>query len=396
MAILLKETIYYSNLSIFKLLPMKKLSIILIYILYFSIGANAKGVRPIKNYTHTTSIEIKNLEALITVDGIEKKYTLENKNGVLSIQNSESATQFLQLDATQNTSLRAQYDTLANGKYKTLSLINQIINRANEIDGIVFKNAEPTNTNNNLQVVDDAENDVNPELVEPTNINTETDFTEAKRTKNILENIWPWLLALITCLGLGFVLGKRANTNTNTIEIEEEPKPLASSNKETKTTKKNVTVAELREINKANATALKQLTKENTALQAAQNALMQNNLKLQQEQKIIFDAVEQQVIAPYLKAVEQNNTSAIAANALKGIAYLTSITRAQKNFRQEYDIQNMELLKGTTLKNSKEINAQTHADDIPKDIKAIISVMQKNNISEIPDVSFFGYTIKKA
>jgi hypothetical protein len=352
----------------------------------------AQPIRELHNYPHSATLKIEKLQAIIEVNQSKKIFELASKNNLLEFRNPDEVLIFLKLNDIHKASLKSQYDTITNGKFYGMHLANQIVNRAKELGGIRF--GADANT---LQVVDDA-NNVLPDANIITHENANgAEYIEAKKSNNNLSNIWPWLAGIIASIILGFALGRQTKKDKLTVEVEEDS--ITISNKENapiKTSKRQVTIGELREISKVQSAEIKNLKKEINTVSLENKNSQQQFLQFQTNQKAIFEAVNTKVISPYLKAVEESNVQAIAASALKGIALLTSITRTHKNLRQEYDIQNINnLLNIPNNNSSKEINAQTFSDDIPKDIKAIIEVMRKNNISEISDISFFGYTIKK-
>ncbi len=355
----------------------------------------AQNNRVLSSYDHTASISIQQNEALITIDGNSNSIPIINNDNKLAITdaNAVKLLQHLQFSEIHKQSLKNQYDTINAKELNGLNLATQLINRAKQLGSINFVNNQHTSTDNRLQLVDDAIH--NNELV--SNNNNE-EFIEAKKQNSSWLNWLPWLTSIVA-IGLGYALGKYSGTNEQTVEIAyetENNQTATNKNVSPKITKKQITVKELRELDKQKTKELKELNNNLQNLLQAHIALENKHTTMQQEKKQLFDAVQAKLVTPYMDALNQNNISKVMESALKGMAHLTSIARDAQNLKQAYDQTNLQfLINGNTDSSSKIIDAHTNKDEIPKNVQNIIELMRKNNITQIENTSFLGYTIKQ-
>jgi hypothetical protein len=332
---------------------------------------NDKNVRKLSNYPINSSVQVLNNLCIISYGKTSDTIALK-PNGKINLLTVTVATDtnkidLLQLNDAHKQALHVQYDSVENNKYKGLSLLEKLLNRAKDIDAggsIKFVGDGKTNSSDS-NMPTESENYVDPSIA----------AKEQKNGTNMLYLIIGLLSAAVIGLLAKLFSGKKVPS-------------AADPAKE-----KGAIVDAI------NAT---QLQASNVQLQATNDALL-SQMKLLQAQfneikdadAAYFEGAKLELVNPMLHALNKNKKEEILSIAMQIVLQYIAITRVKNNNYEGSDLYNVERLKGNANdalnKAQRSVNQQTPADQIPTELKAIVQLLNDNQISIPQGLAFAGY-----
>jgi hypothetical protein len=332
---------------------------------------NDKNVRKLSNYPINSSIQVINQLCIIsygkTNDTIALKPNGKTNLLTVTVASDTNKIDVLQFTDAHKQALHAQYDSVENNKYKGLSLIEKLLNRAKDIDAsasIKFVGdgkasiGDPSNLSEN-------ENYVDPSIAAK---------AQSKNT-TMLYIIIGLLSAAVMGLLAKLFLGKKSSAIN----------PLNAGNQ-----------------TNSNTSNTNQLQATNVQLQSTNDGLM-SQIKMLQTQfnqlkdadAAYFEGAKLELVNPMLHALNKNKKDEMLSLAMQIVLQYIAITRVKNNNYEGSDLYNVERLKGNANdalnKAQRSVSNQTPADQIPTELKAIVQLLHDNQISIPQGLAFAGY-----